>query len=40
MSVFELPPTFVVKHTTVDGATTYVRCGGSGPVVILLHGYG
>src|SRR6476661_2475241 len=40
MSAFEFSPEFAVKHVTVDGATIYVRYGGSGPAVILLHGYG
>ena len=26
--------------TTADGAQIYVRSGGSGPVVLLIHGFG
>jgi pimeloyl-ACP methyl ester carboxylesterase len=40
MSSFDFPPAFAVKHVPVDGASIYVRFGGSGPAVVLLHGYG
>jgi pimeloyl-ACP methyl ester carboxylesterase len=40
MSAFEFPPMFAVKHVPIDGATIYVRFGGQGPAVVLLHGYG
>jgi hypothetical protein len=36
----EVPPPFSVKAVPVDGATTGVRFGGSGPAVVLLHGHG
>jgi pimeloyl-ACP methyl ester carboxylesterase len=34
------PKGFVVKRIHTDGATIYVRAGGVGPAVVLLHGYG
>ena len=35
-----LPPTFVPQTvSTPEGAEIFVRSGGSGPVVVLLHGY-
>ena len=35
-----LPPTFkALTIRTPDGTEIYVRFGGSGPVVVLLHGY-
>jgi pimeloyl-ACP methyl ester carboxylesterase/quercetin dioxygenase-like cupin family protein len=35
------PPSFTTQTITVsDGVNIYVRTGGSGPVVVLLHGYG
>jgi pimeloyl-ACP methyl ester carboxylesterase len=35
-----LPSTFKAQTvTSPDGATIFVRSGGSGPVVVLLHGY-
>jgi pimeloyl-ACP methyl ester carboxylesterase len=37
---FEFPAAFVSRHIPVSGATIYVRLGGSGPAVVLLHGYG
>jgi pimeloyl-ACP methyl ester carboxylesterase len=40
MSAFEFPPMFAVKHVPIEGATIYVRFGGQGPAVVLLHGYG
>jgi pimeloyl-ACP methyl ester carboxylesterase len=40
MSAFEFPPMFAVKHVPIEGATIYVRFGGRGPAVVLLHGYG
>ncbi len=34
------PPTFVEQDIATNGTTIHVRVGGSGPAVILLHGYG
>ena len=33
-------PGFAVRETTVNGVTIHTRSGGSGPAVLLLHGYG
>jgi pimeloyl-ACP methyl ester carboxylesterase len=33
-------PRFVVRDVVGNGATIHVRSGGSGPAVVLLHGYG
>ena len=36
-----LPPAFKVRTiTTPEGADIFVRSGGSGPVVVLIHGFG
>jgi pimeloyl-ACP methyl ester carboxylesterase len=40
MSVFEFPGNFTVREVATTGTTILVRCGGAGPAVILLHGYG
>src|SRR5215510_5122004 len=40
MSAFAFPPAFTVKHVPAKDVTIYVRFGGSGPAVVLLHGYG
>jgi len=40
MSVFEFPANFTVREVATTGTTILVRCGGAGPAVILLHGYG
>ena len=40
MTSFEFPPEFVTRSIPVHGATIHVRIGGSGPAVVLLHGYG
>jgi pimeloyl-ACP methyl ester carboxylesterase len=37
---FDFPTTFSVRDIVVNGTTIHVRSGGSGPVVVLLHGYG
>jgi len=37
---FEFPPKFVVRDIATNGATIHARSGGSGPAVVLLHGYG
>lgn len=34
------PSSFKVRDIAVDGATIHTRVGGSGPVVLLLHGFG
>jgi pimeloyl-ACP methyl ester carboxylesterase len=34
------PETFAVRDIATNGATIHVRSGGSGPAVVLLHGYG
>ena len=34
------PPTFRTQQMPVSGGTQYVRVGGSGPAVVLLHGFG
>jgi len=33
-------PGFAVREIKADGATIHTRVGGSGPAVVLLHGYG
>jgi len=33
-------PGFTVRDATVNGATIHTRSGGTGPAVVLLHGYG
>ncbi len=33
-------PGFAVRNVTVNGVMLHVRSGGSGPAVVLLHGYG
>jgi len=40
MTAFAFPPAFTVKHVPAKDVTIYVRFGGSGPAVVLLHGYG
>jgi pimeloyl-ACP methyl ester carboxylesterase len=40
MQPFEFPPEFRTQDLTTNGTTIYVRTGGSGPAVLLLHGYG
>ena len=34
------PASFRTQEIAVDGATLHVRIGGSGPAVVLLHGFG
>ncbi|HEU4993766.1 MAG TPA: alpha/beta fold hydrolase, partial [Gemmatimonadaceae bacterium] len=31
--------TFAARRATIDGTSIYYRMGGSGPAVVLLHGY-
>jgi len=33
------PPVFKTKRVATNGASLYVRIGGKGPAVVLLHGY-
>jgi pimeloyl-ACP methyl ester carboxylesterase len=37
---FDFPAAFSVRDIAVNGTTIHVRAGGSGPAVVLLHGYG
>jgi pimeloyl-ACP methyl ester carboxylesterase len=34
------PRSFRIENVNTDGATIYVRVGGKGPAVIMLHGFG
>src|SRR5690349_16766498 len=34
------PPAFHTQEIATNGATIHVRVGGTGPAVVLLHGYG
>ena len=34
------PKTFRARQIATNGSKLYVRVGGSGPAVVLLHGYG
>lgn len=34
------PATFTTQDIATNGTTLHVRIGGSGPIVVLLHGYG
>ncbi len=40
MSAFAFPSAFRTQDITTNGTTIHVRSGGSGPAVVLLHGYG
>jgi pimeloyl-ACP methyl ester carboxylesterase len=37
---FTFPKTFRTQNIAANGAKLHVRDGGSGPAVVLLHGYG
>ena len=37
---FDFPAPFVVSDIATNGVTIHVRSGGTGPAVVLLHGYG
>lgn len=37
---FQFPATFAQRDVAVNGTTIHVRSGGTGPAVVLLHGYG
>ena len=39
-AVERFPASFDVRHIRTGDATLYVRVGGSGPAVVLLHGFG
>jgi pimeloyl-ACP methyl ester carboxylesterase len=39
-AVIPFPPAFHVSDVVVPGATIHVRVGGTGPAVLLLHGFG
>ena len=38
--VAPFPATFHARRIATNGTTLYVRVGGTGPAVVLLHGYG
>jgi pimeloyl-ACP methyl ester carboxylesterase len=38
--VMPFPPTFRTQEIKTNGTTLYVRVGGKGPAVVLLHGFG
>jgi pimeloyl-ACP methyl ester carboxylesterase len=38
--VAPFPPAFTTRNVAANGTTIHVRVGGSGPVVLLLHGFG
>jgi len=40
MNAFEFPPEFRTTEIATNGTAIYVRSGGTGPTVVLLHGYG
>jgi pimeloyl-ACP methyl ester carboxylesterase len=40
MNAFDFPPEFRKSEIATNGTSIYVRSGGTGPAVILLHGYG
>jgi hypothetical protein len=40
MNPFDFPPELRTMHIATNGTTIYVRSGGTGPAVVLLHGYG
>src|SRR5215813_2914970 len=39
-AVRPFPPGFHTEKIKTDGATIYVRVGGQGPAVVMLHGFG
>lgn len=39
-AVVPFPASFKTRTITTNGAKIYVRVGGHGPAVVLLHGYG
>jgi pimeloyl-ACP methyl ester carboxylesterase len=40
MNAFEFPPEFRTTEIATNDTAIYVRSGGTGPAVVLLHGYG
>ena len=40
MRPFQFPPDFWTRDILSNGTTIHVRSGGTGPAVLLLHGYG
>src|ERR1700724_2007051 len=40
MNALDFPSEFRTMDIATNGTSIYMRCGGSGPAVILLHGYG
>jgi pimeloyl-ACP methyl ester carboxylesterase len=40
VSILTVPKTFRARQIAANGTKLYVRVGGSGPAVLLLHGYG
>lgn len=40
MEAFSFPPEFKAIEIPTNGTSIYVRTGGTGPAVVLLHGYG
>src|SRR6185312_10506465 len=40
MPVAAWPQPFSAKQMSIAGGTQYVRVGGTGPAVLLLHGFG
>ena len=38
--VMPFPPDFTIREISTNGVAIHVRTGGSGPAVVLLHGYG
>jgi pimeloyl-ACP methyl ester carboxylesterase len=40
MNAFDFPPEFRTSDIAANGTSIHVRSGGTGPAVILLHGYG
>ncbi|WP_134681961.1 alpha/beta fold hydrolase [Paracoccus ravus] len=37
---FDFPPDFKTEEIVTNGATIHIRTGGTGPAVMLVHGYG
>jgi pimeloyl-ACP methyl ester carboxylesterase len=40
MRPFSFPPEFRTREIATNDTSIYVRSGGTGPAVLLLHGYG
>src|SRR5580704_5114373 len=40
MEAFLFPPEFRTRDIATNGTSIHVRSGGTGPAVVLLHGYG